>query len=445
MKVLLLYTNRNRAMAPSPIGLAYLSRALKDHGHEVRLVNLMFSPDPVADINTALQRFCPDYAGVCIRNVDEQDMLSPSDTLARIRPHVALLRAKGVPIILGGTAFTTFPREMLAFMEADYGIAGQGEVSLPRLIVSLESGQLDTSIAGLTWRQDGEIRSNPPSLSGYAGLKADWDLLDHPRYRKGMFQASVLIKSGCSYRCSYCDVLRVFGDRFVKREVASIIEDIRHLRERHEIRVFFLTDPCFNAPLDFAKEVLEAIIEYGQPISFSSTFAPVTGHYDSEFFDLYRRAGGTIAVFGIEGLCSTMLESYAKPFTMEDVLRSTEIAHEAGIKIGLTAMFGGPGESEATIREAMRTLGKIPFSFFTHFFGLRIAPHTPLFEQAKQEGLVSSATNLFEPTFYLSPELDLPWARRFVRMNIARYAYRYLRMPPVGIKSALARRFGVFL
>jgi len=43
MKVLLVYTNRYRPMAPPPIGIAYLAGPLLREGHEVKVLDLMFS------------------------------------------------------------------------------------------------------------------------------------------------------------------------------------------------------------------------------------------------------------------------------------------------------------------------------------------------------------------------------------------------------------------
>ncbi len=47
MRVLLVYTNRNRSiLAPPPIGLAYVAKPLRASGNEVRLLDLMHAGAP---------------------------------------------------------------------------------------------------------------------------------------------------------------------------------------------------------------------------------------------------------------------------------------------------------------------------------------------------------------------------------------------------------------
>ena len=43
---------------------------------------------------------------------------------------------------------------------------------------------------------------------------------------------------------------------------------------------------------------------------------------------------------------------------------------------------------------------------FFAFCGIRIYPHTPLFEQALREGQVTADANLLNPVFYVSPGID---------------------------------------
>jgi radical SAM superfamily enzyme YgiQ (UPF0313 family) len=444
MRVLLVYTNRNRFMAPPPIGLATLCPPLLSRGHEVRLLDLMFVARPRAALDAALDTFRPDVVGFSIRNLDEQDMAHPTSPLDAIRPLVRTVTARGILTVLGGAAFTTFPERILELMGADYGIAGQAESSLPRLLDSIDGG-IDPTIPGLVWRDGDQIRANPPDQPGYAGVRADWSQIDHRRYRRSMFQAAVMLRSGCAHRCSYCDVPAVFGDHFIPRDQESILEDLRCLRDEHGVRMVFLVDGSFNSPVADAKESLEQLVRRRLRLYLSSTFVPVTGEYDDEFFSLYRKAGGLFAVFGIDALSDTMLQSYRKPFTLDDVVRSCELATRHGVRVICTVMFGGPGETDATIDEAVRTIARLPYSILAPGFGIRILPRTHLFEISRSAGLVRDADELLMPRFYLSPDFDAARARARVNDAIRRHGWRMLRMIPAGARMLLARTFGLTL
>ena len=75
MRVLLIATNRyDRCMSrmqaqPLPIGLAYLAGALAASPHAVKTLDLMFSEDPLGDVEQAVREFQPTLVGLSIRNI----------------------------------------------------------------------------------------------------------------------------------------------------------------------------------------------------------------------------------------------------------------------------------------------------------------------------------------------------------------------------------------
>jgi radical SAM superfamily enzyme YgiQ (UPF0313 family) len=437
MKVLLVYTNRYRPMAPPPIGLAYLIEPLRREGHDVRVLDLMFSKDPINDLRRALGEFRPDVAGLSVRNVDNQDMRHTKYFVEDAKRYVDAIREAGVMTVLGGTAFTTFPAEMLAYMGADYGIAGQGEASLPRLLKSMGAGSVDREIPGLVWRENGSIRTNPPDLGGYSKSAARWDGVPIDRYVKGFLAGAVITKSGCPYRCAYCNVTSAFGGQFRHRDTGDIVNEIKALKARG-VRIVTLTDACFNAPIGYAKETLKAIIKSGIKVCLNTTIVPVAGQYDDELMELFKKAGGICASLGTETLSKRMLEGYHKPFSMDDVLACSKLFDRHRIPFMVQALFGGPGEDASTLRESLDALRDIHYARFTYTIGIRLLPGTGLFETAKGEGVVKDASELFKPKFYVSKDLDVPWAERQIKRTMLRYSYRNLKILPVMARCALA-------
>src|SRR5512138_1352619 len=125
MKILIVYTNTYRMIAPAPLGASLVAARLRRDGHEVRLLDLMFARHPAQVAAAAVQAFRPDLVGFSIRNVDSQSSLYPYDPLPSIQAIVAAVReAWPAPSLLGGTAFTTFPVQFLERLGAEYGICG---------------------------------------------------------------------------------------------------------------------------------------------------------------------------------------------------------------------------------------------------------------------------------------------------------------------------------
>jgi radical SAM superfamily enzyme YgiQ (UPF0313 family) len=438
MKILLVYTNRNRSTAPPPLGLAYLSGPLRDDGHEVEILDVMFAKNPQNVLIKTIRRFRPEVVGFSIRNLDNQHMVNSSHPLPEIKKYVACARNERIITVLGGTAFTTLPREMLEYMEADYGIAGQGESSLPLLVKSLKLGQVDTKIPGLVWRDaKGSAVANPAVINGYTHIThVDWNAINFGFYKWGIIpSASIVVKTGCPYPCIFCDCKTTWGDRFIFRDIDHIVAEIRQLKRIKRINNFFFVVTSFNSPLDKAKEFLSRIVKANLGIRFFSTIDPVHQCYDAEFFDLYVKAGGYFAVLGADTFSQTMIENYKKPFNIDDIYQCAELAYKSRLKFGVELLFGGPGETMATVKESMAFLPKIKYSLFLYGIGIRILPDTEMYEIARREGVVANRSELLFPKYYISKELDRVWAKRFIDKSVQKYAYRNLGMFPVLVKK----------
>ena len=418
MRILLVYANRYRYMAPPPIGIAYLIEPLLRDGHEVRVVDLMFSIDPQGELQAAIEDFKPDVAGFSLRNIDNQDMLATEYFYPEEKKYLDIAINKKITTVLGGTAFTTFPAETLAYMGADYGIAGQGERSFPRLLRSLKERRPDETIPGLVWRDDGIIKMNPPDFSGYGSSNVGWGALKLNGYAGGVFPGAVITKAGCPHKCAYCNVTSTFGNRFRFRDARDIVNDIKSLKLGQGISHITLTDACFNVPLDYAKKVLRAIAGAGLDVSIHTSLVPVKGHYDDEFFELYKSAGGVLLSLGAETLSEKMLRNYNKPFGIEDVLAAAGLCNKHKVPFMLHALFGGPGENEGTIKETMDLLPRLHCSDFVYGMGVRIMPGTILFEVAKKEGIIKNVQELFAPKFYVSKDLDIAWADAYIKTKL---------------------------
>ena len=143
MNVLLVSANRlKNPYAVYPLGLDYVVRALDDH-HQVQVMDLNAEAgtEALADV---LQDTSPDIVGISIRNIDNTDTLDPRGFTGQYRDLAALIRSHTTaPIVLGGSGFTIFPAELMALLQADYGIIGEGE----RLAgLSLRPGRADVAV-----------------------------------------------------------------------------------------------------------------------------------------------------------------------------------------------------------------------------------------------------------------------------------------------------------
>ncbi|MDO8673468.1 MAG: cobalamin-dependent protein [Dehalococcoidia bacterium] len=405
MRTLMINTNTYRTIAPAPIGASLVASRLRREGHEVRFLDLMFARDPVSTAAKVTREFDPELICFSIRNVDTQSSTSFFDPLPTINKIVgSVLQVTRAPTLLGGTAFTTFPAQFLEVLGADYGIAGDDPDPIASFVASLAAGQPDFSVPGLVYRAGGAIRLNPFVIRGYADTVFDgWDVLDLKSYRRSpsvFWDAGLVVRSGCPFKCIYCDTYRTFGSHWVLRDPLQVADEALTL-QRLGARSIIFADAGFNRPLDHAKEILQALIRKKVRLNLTAIFEP--GEADKEFAQLFHRAGGRCVALFAGSLADPVLSETHKPFVAEDVEFAAKLLRDAGVESFLFLIFGGPGETPATIETTFEAAQRIGPLMMLMDYGYRIQPGTGLRERAIAEGLVPADFDCFKPVFYFSP------------------------------------------
>lgn len=435
MRILLIYSHKNRFLAPPPLGVAMVADSVNT-SHDVELMDFMFEDEPELKAIRYIQQYQPDLIGISVRNLDSQDSRDTQSPLAELKMFVEQVRlVSQSPIVLGGTAFTTFPVEMLEFLGTDYGVAGQGEKVFPLLVESIEKGMVDESLPGLVFRKNGEVIINPAVIEGYPDSFTPARVYYSPKlYARTYWPGIVLIKSGCPFRCVYCDNHVTMGREFKLRSPEVIVEELEYQVHKLNTRVFHLSDPCFNTTLDYAKMVLEAIIKSNLRIVAMTTCRP--GNLDEELIALMKRAGVIFVGLGADTLSQTMLDNYQKGFTIAEVEQSCRLLQKHKVGYMLECVFGGPGETMKTLEESFAFLNRVKPSLTLLYAGLRILPETDLYQIALDEGAIQSRAELLFPKYYISKAVEKDTLYRRIDAYNRRYGYRNARMALV-----FARRY----
>ena len=86
------------------------------------------------------------------------------------------------------------------------------------------------------------------------------------------------------------------------------------------------------------------------------------------------------------------LTNLRKPFASGDVFAAHEEALEAGLHIAHYFLLGGPGENKQTLQKTLIGLDSLERAVFFFFCGIRIYPHTALYDVALREGQIAART-----------------------------------------------------
>jgi radical SAM superfamily enzyme YgiQ (UPF0313 family) len=399
MKILLVSANTLKIPYPVyPLGLDYVAGAL-DSRHQSKIVDMNEFASP-AELGAVLKDYSPDFVGVSIRNIDNTDTINSRDFLTEYKDLVRLIRENSQALlILGGSGFTIFPREFMQALDADYGIAGEGE-KLSLLLQALENNTDVRSLPGIVTKETTSVVYEPWEKE----IKRHFDpLSSHTNFylaKGGMLNLQT--KRGCPFHCSYCTYPHIEGSRmrfFPPREIAQKARNLQDAGAKY----IFITDSAFNASYEHSREVAKAFISAGVTVPWGGFFAPITPPPD--YFPALAEAGLTHVEFGTEALADMMLNNLQKPFTVDNVFAAHNQALQAGLHIAHYFLFGGPGESGQTLQETLENADKLKKSVFFFFCGIRIYPHTALYETALREGQITADQNLLQPVFYRSPHI----------------------------------------
>lgn len=401
-----------------PLGMAVIASALSARGHVVLQFDSIIGDNLDERLKEVLTGFAPDFVGISVRNIDSVDSLSGDESwcLANDKLLVSVIRqSTDAPVILGGAGFSALPLEILDYVGADYGIVGEGERLICDLIEEIKRGHAGRRT----------IKYADLPLKGEEMKPPLWekDLIEFYISRSGM--VNLQTKRGCPYNCSYCVYPSLEGRGFRFREPEAVIDDLERLAGYNVDTVFF-TDSVFNDHDGHYLELVDLIIRSGLKIRWAAYFRPDGIGY-RELAHL-KRSGLYAMEVGTDAGCDETLACLNKGFNFGDVLEFNRACVKAEIPSAHFFIFGGPGETEKTLKEGLKNIGLLKKTVVFAYSGVRILPGTGLYRRAIQEGILSENESLLRPVFYFSPLMDVEDMNRTIE-RISR-SHRGFIFPP---------------
>jgi radical SAM superfamily enzyme YgiQ (UPF0313 family) len=364
----------------------------------------MFEMDAKAVLEQAVADCEPECIGISVRNIDDQKSTSPRFLLDKVKEVVANCRElSNASIVLGGAGYSIFPESALAYLEADMGIVGEGEIAFIDLLARLEGGQDLDAVPGLYRRGIGlksprtlatsldELPLPEPSIlsSSTSKNKAPW--------------IPVQTRRGCDLNCSYCSTPAIEGTVFRMRSPKRVAAWLENwvAAGYHD---FYFVDNTFNLPPEYAKELCQRILDRELTMHWQAIIYPE--QVDEELVSLMVAAGCRQVSLGFESGSASILRNLNKQFSPEDVQATSNLFVEHGIERFGFLLLGGPGETRETVEESLSFVDSLELNALRLTAGIRIYPNTPLADAAIRDGLIAPDDDLLRPQFYLTPKLD---------------------------------------
>ncbi len=367
MQVLLIQSYLGRREPPvAPLGLASIAANLEDHN--VRIYDPNVSADPLQETDQVIEDFQPDIIGISLRNIDTTKYSDQFLYFTHFADYVKRIRKvnQHAEIVIGGSGFSLFPEEIMRCVPGiDVGVFLEAEETFPRLL--LKEG-VRASIPGLYLRNGSSIRfSGFPSKVELDNIPAPaWNLVDLRPYLPYTEKAAVGVetKRGCALRCAYCTYPALSGDTVRKKSPKRVVDELTHLKNRHNINQIFFCDPVFNYPPEHAEAICQEILRRKLDIKWGAY------HQDKfiteDYIKLARHSGCVEFYFSPDSASEEGLKILNKATTvhsLHQVLEWISAEGKARASFNLFAAIPGTGwhnflSSIRFIRKAKKVLGR---------------------------------------------------------------------------------------
>lgn len=404
MRVLLVATNRHNRLnsrmnaQPLPIGLAYVAGHLDPDRHQIKVLDLMFSDDYLADVEATVKEFQPEMVGVSIRNLSNHSYMDTQWALPITKEVIARIRTlTKAPIVCGGPAFSIMPEQCYAFVEPDLGIAGDAGETFAALANRLEDGERSYyDLPGLVYKKDGRTIFNEGFCESAFAQKPRLEELDMQRYNQAGFGIGILTKLAGFYYPSKATHAQINESGWrVIRPIDEVVAEAKDMEERFGLKKAFFIDNGFNLPLEHAKSLCSALIEADLKFHWNTCLAPFD--CDAELVRLMKDAGCALVM-----MTNGRSDSSDSGDEDDSTINVTRLCDEGGLHYVISRTFGEPGETRETVDHKLDFLRKVNPALANLRVGVSVMPGTEVASVALKEGLIEDEKDLIKPTFYLA-------------------------------------------
>jgi len=368
------------------VGIAYVSSALKASGRKVFILNL--------DLNSSGNPYDLLENEIIKNKIDVVMTGGVSLQFWKIKKiiDVAKMTSPNIVTIVGGILITADPQPVMqALKNADYGVIGEGEITINSLAYALETNNYTPDIDGIVFRRDNKwvVREKYPAIHDLGILPyPDYEGFGYSKYIKkaSEYHKRAFINSSrsCTNRCTFCfskhgkyrrmeidDVFKLLDWMF------SLYPDIRRLHMGDEI--------SFSDP-EYAIEFSRRIKPYN--LSWRCSLR-VDKKITSEMLAAMKDSGNDRILIGIESADNNVLKSMRKRITIEQVEDAIALANEVGATMDGNLIFG---DLEEDMNSIIRSLNW----YIKHnknvkgVFMIRVHPGSPLYEIACERNLIKN-------------------------------------------------------
>ena len=309
-----------------PLGLEMVGQAARQAGHDVRLIDLQV--ETWKDYLTLINTWKPDaVAFSCNYLANVPEIVD----LAKLTKK----ELSNVFVFVGGHSASFVAREFLEHGEGaiDCVLKGEGEVSVPRLLLAVEHDRKAiTNVPGVV-TLDGE-GPPPQSIESLDDVGPARDLL---RFRRKYFIgvldpcASIEFARGCPWDCSFCSAWTFYGRSYRMVSTEKAVEELEQVQEPG----IFLVDDVAFIQAKQGLEIGEAVARRGIKKQYYMETRGDVLLRNKEVFRFWKTLGLQYMFLGMEAIDEEGLRRHRKRISLRRNFEALEFARSLGITVAI--------------------------------------------------------------------------------------------------------------
>lgn len=382
------------------LGMLYLCSSIQSHHEAVYIDNSVenLSDDQLVD---RCLRDEPDLVGFGGTFQEWPQASSVARTIKSMRPNTLT--------VYGGPNATARPEKHVHFF--DYVFRGMAERTFNEFLCRIEQKRPVHGISGLCSREFPEIVA-PSFFSDLDNLPwPDRTRVDLNQYMRAKSCLSspvdvVVASRGCPFNCRFCSAQYIWGQKYLARSVASVVEEIRYMKETYGSRTIHFREDNFTVN---RKRLLAFCRALGE-LSVDWLCQSRVGSLDEETVCIMKESGCKLVSCGFESINDSTLRFMRKGQTAAQVMRTIETFEKVGIAYTGAFMVATPNEGKEEILNTLRFVRKVSQFRYSQipnkvarFVGM---PVSEMYHEVLENGLVEfnwrEGELLFPRTYQLS-------------------------------------------
>jgi anaerobic magnesium-protoporphyrin IX monomethyl ester cyclase len=377
-----------------PLGIACLAATLESAGYKnIQIIdaaaegydNIVTLPGERSFIKFGLENdqvikklndFPPDIVGIsALFSSQAGCALSLAEAVRESFPNAT--------IVMGGIhASKQFEKILKSSPYIDYIICGEGDLNFPEFVAKIEANESVDSLPGLARRDEsGEVVVNPqaPLLKMSDLPMPAWHLMDmdlyyeigmpHNPFKKFRNFMCIMTSRGCPEKCYFCSSAEYFGYGFRALTAEETLEMINYSAEKFGVREFQIEDDTFTLNWVRVMKICEGLKGKGFRITLPNAIrADYPKQHDKrlQMFKAMKEAGFEQVSMSVEHGDQEFLDKVVgKRLELDEVVKSVELAQEAGLLVHNNFMMGFPFETSVNRQRTIdfaRSLNSNSFS-----------------------------------------------------------------------------------